>query len=124
ALTVCSLGLCRWLRAAHRPTLEDPARGAFFPASAGARGRGAGLTSPRVSVGALIASASRAREPALASLACLLLLGGCGGSAPSRARREARAEAAVGLARHASVAASPAAAPAGARLASCPSHPP
>jgi len=77
-----------------------------------------------VSVGALIAPASRAREPALASLACLLLLGGCGSSAPSRARREARAEAAVRLARHASVAASPAAAPAGARFASCPSPPP
>ena len=72
-------------------------------------------------VGALIASAGRGRVLAVVmSVSLPLLLGGCGSSAPAHLRGEARADAAVRLARHAATAAAPHAA----RAAACAPHPP
>jgi 3D (Asp-Asp-Asp) domain-containing protein len=79
-----------------------------------------------VIVGALIATARQAREPAVAVFACVLLLAGCGSSAPGHARRGAPADPVVRLAPHISSArrAPAPAAPAAARPAACAPRPP
>jgi 3D (Asp-Asp-Asp) domain-containing protein len=73
----------------------------------------------RVIVGALIASAGRARKPAVLTALCLLL-GGCGSGASAPVRRQARPGAGVLLARHTAHAPVPRAA----HVAACAPRPP